>query len=91
MHQKAPPDVYVGRKPLRDVNGASETRTRDLLHAMQALSQLSYGPGDFAEPLANSVTHLTALTVIRQPTLALNRGHSHGLLWLGRPLGIVRE
>ena len=53
-------------------NGASETRTRDLLHAMQALSQLSYGPGDFAEPLANSVTHLTALAVIRQPTRGLN-------------------
>ncbi len=27
------------------MTGASETRTRDLLHAMQALSQLSYGPG----------------------------------------------
>ena len=26
------------------LNGADETRTRDLLHAMQALSQLSYGP-----------------------------------------------
>ena len=27
-----------------DANGASGIRTRDLLHAMQALSQLSYGP-----------------------------------------------
>ena len=26
-------------------NGANELRTHDLLHAMQALSQLSYGPG----------------------------------------------
>ena len=25
-------------------NGADEIRTHDLLHAMQALSQLSYGP-----------------------------------------------
>ena len=25
-------------------NGANEIRTHDLLHAMQALSQLSYGP-----------------------------------------------
>ena len=25
-------------------SGANEDRTRDLLHAMQALSQLSYGP-----------------------------------------------
>jgi hypothetical protein len=25
-------------------NGANAIRTRDLLHAMQALSQLSYGP-----------------------------------------------
>ena len=28
----------------RKSNGASGDRTRDLLHAMQALSQLSYGP-----------------------------------------------
>ena len=26
-------------------NGADGSRTHDLLHAMQALSQLSYGPG----------------------------------------------
>lgn len=26
------------------MNGANEIRTHDLLHAMQALSQLSYGP-----------------------------------------------
>ena len=26
-------------------DGANEIRTHDLLHAMQALSQLSYGPG----------------------------------------------
>ncbi len=29
------------------VFGADETRTHDLLHAMQALSQLSYGPLNF--------------------------------------------
>ncbi len=28
----------------RDVGGARRDRTADLLHAMQALSQLSYGP-----------------------------------------------
>ena len=27
--------------------GADEDRTRDLLHAMEALSQLSYSPNDF--------------------------------------------
>jgi hypothetical protein len=31
--------VYKGQR-----NGADEIRTHDLLHAMQALSQLSYGP-----------------------------------------------
>ena len=33
------PQVYVG------IGGAKGDRTPDLLHAMQALSQLSYGPG----------------------------------------------
>ncbi len=28
-------------------NGADGSRTHDLLHAMQALSQLSYGPGPY--------------------------------------------
>ncbi len=35
--------------PKRSTNGAVGTRTPDLLHAMQAFSQLNYGP---AEPLA---------------------------------------
>ena len=37
------------------VSGAEGNRTPDLLHAMQALSQLSYGPG-FGE--ARSLTRL---------------------------------
>ena len=32
------------RRTLSNLCGASEDRTRDLLHAMQTLSQLSYGP-----------------------------------------------
>ena len=38
----------ISRKCLtykRLLNGASETRTRDLLHAMQTRSQLRHGPG----------------------------------------------
>ena len=30
--------------PGRDIGGASRDRTDDLFHAMEALSQLSYGP-----------------------------------------------
>ena len=33
-----------GVRRRREVGGASRDRTGDLLHAMQALSQLSYGP-----------------------------------------------
>src|SRR5262245_14801127 len=50
-----PPQVPVGRRartlgsPIpppagRGIGGAKRDRTADLLHAMQALSQLSYGP-----------------------------------------------
>ena len=31
-------------KLIREIGGARRDRTADLLHAMQALSQLSYGP-----------------------------------------------
>jgi len=34
----------LSRVTARQANGADESRTHDLLHAMQALSQLSYGP-----------------------------------------------
>jgi len=34
----------TGRDPLKYFGGAKRDRTADLLHAMQALSQLSYGP-----------------------------------------------
>ena len=36
--------VMVSLFPNENSNGADEIRTHDLLHAMQALSQLSYGP-----------------------------------------------
>ncbi len=42
--------------------GARRNRTADLLHAMQALSQLSYGPLPF---------HLTHHHLISGPCLAL--------------------
>ena len=35
---------YPGRPNCQDIGGARRDRTADLLHAMQALSQLSYGP-----------------------------------------------
>ena len=38
-----------------DYDGASETRTRDLLGAIQALSQLSYSPGRRHQPLGRAV------------------------------------
>lgn len=34
----------MGTKTKSTIGGAKEDRTPDLLHAMQALSQLSYGP-----------------------------------------------
>ena len=34
------------RPPWEGFTGASETRTRDLLHAMQTRSQLRHGPGE---------------------------------------------
>ncbi|MCW0411597.1 hypothetical protein NB709_001473 [Xanthomonas sacchari] len=37
-------DVTLRTAYVRKVGGASRDRTGDLLHAMQALSQLSYGP-----------------------------------------------
>ena len=39
----------VGRQARR-IGGAKGDRTPDLLHAMQALSQLSYGPGAVQPP-----------------------------------------
>src|SRR5580704_6678192 len=47
--QADPPDPCtryqrMGAALKTSLRGASEDRTRDLLHAMQALSQLSYGP-----------------------------------------------
>jgi hypothetical protein len=47
-------------------NGADEIRTHDLLHAMQALSQLSYGPGQRYQLSVVSYQ----LSAIRQPPLA---------------------
>jgi hypothetical protein len=35
---------YAGRGVVRTVGGAERDRTVDLLNAIQALSQLSYGP-----------------------------------------------
>jgi hypothetical protein len=40
----------IGAESLGNAGGAAENRTRDLLHAMQALSQLSYSP-DFGGKL----------------------------------------
>lgn len=37
------------RPNCRDIGGARRDRTADLLHAMQALSQLSYGPTGWKE------------------------------------------
>ena len=38
--------------------GAKRDRTADLLHAMQALSQLSYGPTYYCEPAIMAKFHL---------------------------------
>ena len=40
---------YPDRPNCRDIGGARRDRTADLLHAMQALSQLSYGPTGWKE------------------------------------------
>ena len=45
-------------------NGADEIRTHDLLHAMQALSQLSYSPAPCIHLLNGAI--ITNLSVRRQ-------------------------
>ena len=45
FHRFAPSDAVRDRE---GGNGADRARTDDLLHAMQALSQLSYGPWDLS-------------------------------------------
>ena len=43
--QIADPQLFLQRWPIIKANGgAKRDRTADLLHAMQALSQLSYSP-----------------------------------------------
>ena len=44
-------DLAKIRVPNKSENGADESRTHDLLHAMQALSQLSYGPLSGSRPI----------------------------------------
>ena len=39
-------------KNISDLGGAKEIRTPDLLHAMQALYQLSYSPGTAPTPIS---------------------------------------
>ncbi len=38
-------ELWRSRRPVPVVGGAKGSRTPDLLNAIQALSQLSYGPG----------------------------------------------
>lgn len=47
------------------MSGASGNRTRDLVHAMQALSQLSYGP--IRSPRPESNRHLKVLQTCALP------------------------
>ena len=60
----------------REIGGARRDRTVDLLHAMQALSQLSYGPtsrGRILRKLAKSVNGLRTFSVAG-PTRVADRG-----------------
>ena len=47
-------------RPVGEIGGAGRDRTGGLLNANQALSQLSYSPFSFGQPVAR----LTSLTII---------------------------
>ena len=72
------------------LNGADEIRTHDLLHAMQALSQLSYGPRQKLSGFSfqSSVRRLAIIRASYIQPLRLVRGAAAGLVstWSGADL-----
>jgi hypothetical protein len=56
--------VTIPSPGTRQTGGARRDRTADLLHAMQALSQLSYGPGWLACPAKQNLD-MAALTTCK--------------------------
>ena len=80
------------RTPRRvEFNGAGRDRTDDLLHAMQALSQLSYGPSGWLHP-ALPGKHFLRVGVAREeripPTMANSKDRRDGR---GFPMPMARQ
>jgi hypothetical protein len=57
------------------IGGASRDRTGDLLHAMQALSQLSYGP------MLHKARYFTVRGLQGQAVAATKKPLASGLIW----------
>jgi hypothetical protein len=71
----------TGRKSInRQTGGARRDRTADLLHAMQALSQLSYGPTWRRGTLPDGVHFVKKMNGLRAPS-SLGSAQAGERLW----------